>query len=109
MAKGIQRASKNVRVPERAVTLLTRIRATLQQKTGLKVTESGTVERALNCLHDAHNRLAWLSPKEAGPVLTERHQDGVALALSQFAVQLGREVDRIEFSERVCRVQSGAD
>ena len=70
----------NVRDHERATAL----RDALAERSGRKVSISGTVGRALECLEDAHARGAWLSPSEAAPVLERRHRDQVASVLAQF-------------------------
>ena len=70
----------NVRDYERATAL----RDALAERSGRKVTISGTMGRALECLEDAHARGAWLSPREAAPVLEQRHRDQVASVLAQF-------------------------
>ena len=67
----------------------TALRDALAEKSGRKVAISDTLARALECLEDAHVRGAWLSPSEAGPVLTERLRDSLASAFAQF---IGREM-----------------
>ena len=62
----------------------TALRDALAEKSGRKVTISDTLSRALDCLEDAHKRNAWLSPREAAPVLEQRHRDQVASVLAQF-------------------------
>ena len=64
--------------------LAAKLRDELVERSGGRITLSDTVHRALVCLDDAHNRGAWLSPKEAAPVLEERHRQKVASALAQF-------------------------
>ena len=61
-----------------------KLRTELADKSGREVTLSDTIDRALQCLDDAHNSGAWLSPSEAGPVLNQRHLDGIASVLAQF-------------------------
>ena len=68
---------------------VTALRDALAEKSGRKVTISDTMGRAIGCLEDAHARGAWLSPSEAGPVLTERLRDSLASAFAQF---IGREM-----------------
>ena len=65
---------------EKATTL----RDAITERSGRKITISDTVSRALACLEDAHARGAWLSPREAAPVLEQRHRDQVASVLAQF-------------------------
>ena len=62
----------------------TALRDALAEKSGRKVTISDTLSRALDCLEDAHKRNAWLSPREAAPMLEQRHRDQVASVLAQF-------------------------
>ena len=96
--------SKLVRISKEAGALLSALRGEIESKVGFTMTEGNTVQRSLLCLQDAIHRRAWLSPKEAGPVLNKRHQEGVTLVLIQFAKQLGRVVDRVEFTDKHCRV-----
>ena len=46
---------------EKACQLQTKI----QEKIGLEVPLGRVIERGIECLDDAYNRGAWLSPKEA--------------------------------------------
>ena len=62
----------------------TALRDAITEKSGRKITISDTVARALDCLQDVHARGAWLSPREAAPVLEQRHRDQVASVLAQF-------------------------
>ena len=75
----------------RAVSLRTvswkragKLRDELAEKSGRRVTLSDTVERALDCLEDAHRRGAWLSPAEASPVLEDRMRREIVSVLHQF-------------------------
>ena len=52
-----------------------------------KVTMAETIMRGIECLHDAHYRGAWLSPREAAPVLKQRVNDAVAKTVGQFIIQ----------------------
>ena len=65
----------------------TALRDALAEKSGRKLTISDTLSRALDCLEDAHKRNAWLSPREAAPVLEQRHRDQVASVLAQFVAR----------------------
>ena len=67
----------------------TALRDALAEKSGRKVAISDILARSLECLEAAHTRGAWLSPSEAGPVLTERLRDSLASAFAQF---IGREM-----------------
>lgn len=62
----------------------TQLRDVLAAITGRKVTIADTIERALDCLEDANSRGAWLSPREAAPVLEERLRKEVVSVLTQF-------------------------
>ena len=61
-----------------------KLRDALSKVSGRKVTITDTIERGLQCLEDAHARGAWLSPKEAAPILEERHRREIASVLAQF-------------------------
>lgn len=61
-----------------------KIRDALTEISGRRVTIADTVDRALDCLQDAHTRGAWLTPKEAAPVLEERLRREVVSVLTQF-------------------------
>ena len=77
----------NARDHERATAL----RDALAERSGRKVTISGTVGRALECLEDAHARGAWLSPSEAAPVLEQRHRDQVVSVVAQLLARIAPE------------------
>ena len=49
-----------------------RIKDRLSERSGLNISMANIVERALTCLEDAHDRGAWLSPKEAAVMMEER-------------------------------------
>ena len=59
------------------------LRDELAEKSGRRVTLSDTVERAFECLEDAHSRGAWLSPREAEPVLATRLRKEIVSVLKQ--------------------------
>lgn len=63
---------------------ITQLRDEIAEKSGLNITLADAVRRAVECLEDAHQRGAWLSPREAGPILNQRHVDGIASVLAQF-------------------------
>ena len=84
-----QPSRRHIAVSVRDYERATALRDALAERSGRKVTISGTVGRALECLEDSHSRRAWLSPSEAGPVLTERLRDTLASAFAQF---IGREM-----------------
>ena len=62
----------------------TGLRDVITKKTGRPITIGDAVGRALQCLEDAHERGAWLSPPEAASVLEARHRDKLASVLAQF-------------------------
>ena len=63
---------------------LAALRDMLAKKTGTRATITATVARAIDCLADAYQRGAWLSPVEAAPILEQRHRDKMASAIAQF-------------------------
>ena len=64
--------------------LAAKLRDELVERSGARVTLADTVDRALKCLADAHERGAWLSSKEAAPILEQRHRDILASVIAQF-------------------------
>jgi len=85
MAKQPKRKQVSLRIEawQKAAAL----RDALAETTGRRVTITDTIDRALDCLADAHKRGAWLSPKEAGPVLEQRLRDQIASVLAQFVAR----------------------
>ena len=69
------------------------------------ITLTDVISRALQCLADAHQRGAWLSPQEAAPLLERRHMDGIASALAQLAAHLGTPVETIRFFPAQHRIE----
>lgn len=63
------------------------LRDKLAEKSGRRVAISDTIDRGLECLADAYNRGAWLSPQEAAPVWEQRLQDQIASVLAQFVAR----------------------
>ena len=63
------------------------LRDPLAERSGRRVTIGDTIDRGLDCLADAHERGAWLSPREAAPILERRLQDQIASALAQFVAR----------------------
>ena len=61
-----------------------RLRDALATASGRKMTISDTIDRALECLEDANSRGAWLTPKDAAPVLEERVRQEIVSILAQF-------------------------
>ena len=64
------------------------LRDALAEKSGRKITLSDVFERSLDSLADAHSRGAWLSPKEAAPLLEQRNRDRTVSILAQFIARL---------------------
>ena len=63
------------------------LRDKLAEKSGRRVAISDTIDRGLECLADAYERGAWLSPREAAPVWEQRLQDQIASVLAQFVAR----------------------
>ena len=65
------------------------------------MTISDTIDRALECLEDADSRGAWLSPKEAEPVLEERLRKEIVSVLAQFIARTmrDREIRGVRFEK----------
>ena len=61
-----------------------RLRDERAAASGRKVTISDTIDQGLGCLEDATSRGAWLSPKEAAPVLEDRLRKDLVSAIAQF-------------------------
>ena len=55
----------------------------LSSKIGLTVSLGEVVDRALECLKDAHGKGAWLSPREAGPVMEDRLRENILSVVVQ--------------------------
>ena len=73
-----------VRLPVAAWRLANRLSKTLTAKLGRPITIGQTVARALQCLDDAHTRGAWLSPREAAPLMEERNRRRMAHVMAQY-------------------------
>ena len=86
MSKG-ERGRKLVSFPTRVYDETKQMRDELESMSGRKVSMADTVMRGIECLRDAHYRGAWLSPREAAPVLKQRVNDAVAKTLGQFIIQ----------------------
>lgn len=63
------------------------LRDRLAEKSGRRVAISDTIDRGLDCLADAYDRGAWLSPQEAAPAWEQRLQDQIASVLAQFVAR----------------------
>lgn len=76
------------------------LRDQLAEKSGRKVTITDTIERALQCLEDAHNRGAWLSPREAAPVMEDRHRRAIMSVVAQLIGRVvpSKRLNKITFS-----------
>ena len=91
------------------------LRDEIASSTSRRVAITDVVESALDCLADAHQRGAPLSPPEAEPRLTARLRDQIASILAQFAAHHlpHRRLDRIVFdaqrSSLAVHFQDGED
>ena len=90
MAK-TQRKRRLVSIPDRTVQALERLHQDLKAKSGRPLTFGDVIERALECLDDAHKRGAWLSPREAASVLEQRHRDQVVSVVAQLLARIAPE------------------
>lgn len=89
MAKQQTRKQISVRVP--TWRKAQQLRSELAETSGREVTMTDVLDRALQCLSDAHAGQAWLSAPEAAVVFEERHRQGIASALVQFAARVAPE------------------
>ena len=78
-----KRDRRMVAVPLSVWTKASKIRDDLIARAGRNVTIAEVMSRGLDCLSDSHARGAWLSPKEAAPLLEERHRQSVMSAIAQ--------------------------
>ena len=87
---------------EKARKLQTRI----QEKIGLEVALGGVIERAIECLDDAQNRGAWLSPKEAAPQFERRFKERMMDLTEQLLAKVApdRKLKSIDFKGGQMRV-----
>ena len=82
-----QRNRRQISIATEDYRRLTALRDGLAAKTGTRVSITATIARAINCLEDAYERGAWLSPSEAAPILEQRHRDILASVLAQFVAR----------------------
>ena len=80
---------KNVGIPIATYNKIEEVQRDLAKMLNRRITKGDVMQRAVECLDDAHNRGAWLSPREAAPVLEERHERDIVNVLGQFATHLG--------------------
>ena len=87
---------------EKALKLQTKI----QEKIGLEVTLGRVIERGIECLDDAYNRGAWLSPKEAAPRLERRIKERMMDLTEQLLAKVApsRKLKKIDFQGGQIRV-----
>ena len=78
-----RRDRRMVAVPSSVWDKASQLQYDLTERTGRKVTIAEVVSRGLDCLGDAHARGAWLSPKEAAPLLEERHRQSMMSCIAQ--------------------------
>ena len=68
---------------EEDYTRINRVRTTLTDVSGKKVTLAATVRRAFDALEDNHSRGAWLTGPEAAAVIQDRHERQVIGIMGQ--------------------------
>ena len=83
-----------------------RLRDELTEKRGFQVSLVETVHRAFACLRDAHSRGAWLSPREAAPLMEQRTHDRMASVVAQLLRQVvpERKLEAITFDPEAERM-----
>ena len=79
-----QRNRRQISIATEDYRRLAALRDLMAAKTGIKATVTATISRAIDCLSDAYERGAWLSPSEASLILEERHRDKLASVIAQF-------------------------
>ena len=79
---------KLVSLQTQAYGLAVRLRDALTKRSGKKFTLGDVIERALRCLQDSHERGAWLSPREAAPLLEQRNRERMAAVLAEFVARV---------------------
>ena len=82
-----------------------RIADELKRVSGRKWSLAQTVDRALDCLDDANHAAAWLSPREARPVMQERLESLLAHVVHQALLQAGHRVKHITSDNGVITVK----
>lgn len=78
-----------------------RLKAELERTSGRRLTVTDVLDRALENLSDAHERGAWLSPKEMWPVLRERQHRAIRSVIGQVVERFapGYTLKAVGFSE----------
>ena len=88
-------------------------RMVLSDFTERNISRADVIDRALDCLLDAHTKGAWLSPKEAAPVLEDRHRREIVSVLGQFIGRImpDRQLTSVNFDavNSICVVQLDGD
>ena len=79
---------KIIRLPGKVGIRLDAMRAVLREMSGRPISQGETVERALQCLTDAHGRNAWLSGEEAGRIMEARHQQQITAVVGQLLARV---------------------
>ena len=71
----------------------------IQEKIGLEVPLTRVIERGIQCLDDAYNRGAWLSPKEASRALEQRIRARITDLTKQLLAKVApsRKLKKIDF------------
>ena len=75
MAK--QPVRRVVSVPDKTYAEIGRLKAQLESVSGRRLSLADVIDRGLEYLADAHSRGAWLSPREAAPLLDQRHRQEI--------------------------------
>ena len=78
-------ARKMVNIRQDTYSKATRVQKALAERVGRPVSLADVLDRAVEALDDAHQRGAWLSPKEAGPVIEERQRMDLVTVITQVA------------------------
>lgn len=88
-------------------------RTVLSDFTERNISRADVIDRALDSLLDAHTRGAWLSPKEAAPVLEDRHRREIVSVVGQFIARImpERRLTSVSFdpSKSICVIQLDGD
>ena len=96
------RPRKQVSIHPSTYGLARELQEELSKKLGARVSMDMVFQRAFQCLQDAHSRGAWLSPKEAAPLLEQRHEGVIASVVAQFVARSmpDKQLRRIAFDRQ---------
>ena len=78
----------------------------IQEKIGLEVSLTRVIERGIQCLDDAYNRGAWLSPKEASRALEQRIRERITDLSEQLLAKVApdRKLKKMDFQGGQIRI-----